>query len=185
MKISFSFLLISGLLSSACALKSRRTEDLPPTPAQAAAPTAPVQAPAAHEESKSSAAAEAAPTDAHATASNTTGSASAHTTPPAAHHQEKKGVEASKALGWLKNGNTRYRKGFLRKDGQSQKDIQRLASGQAPHSIVLSCSDSRVPPEIVFDQKLGEIFVVRNAGEIPDPASIASIEYAIEHLGSR
>jgi carbonic anhydrase len=102
-----------------------------------------------------------------------------------ATHEEKKGVDPMKALGWLKNGNIRFRKGSLRKDGQSQKDIQRLSNGQTPHSIILSCSDSRVPPEIVFDQKLGEVFVVRNAGEIPDQATIASIEYAVEHLGSR
>lgn len=88
-------------------------------------------------------------------------------------------------MGWLKNGNTRYVKGRLRKDGQSPQDIQRLSKGQTPHTIVLSCSDSRVPPEIVFDQKLGEIFVVRNAGEIPDQSSIASMEYAVEHLGAR
>jgi carbonic anhydrase len=102
-----------------------------------------------------------------------------------AHHEALKGTEPEKALGWLKNGNTRFVKASLRKDGQSKKDIVRLSKGQQPHTIVLSCSDSRVPPEIVFDQKLGEIFTVRNAGEIPDQATIASIEYAVEHLGSR
>lgn len=100
-------------------------------------------------------------------------------------HLTPEGVDADKALGWLKNGNTRYLKGFLRNDGQSKKDIQRLSSGQKPHSIILSCSDSRVPPEVIFDQKLGEIFVVRTAGESLDPSVIASIEYAAEHLGSK
>lgn len=76
-------------------------------------------------------------------------------------------------------------KGSLRKDGQAATDRERLSTGQKPHTIVLSCSDSRVPPEIVFDQKLGEIFVVRTAGETLDPTSIASIEYALEHLGAR
>jgi carbonic anhydrase len=103
--------------------------------------------------------------------------------PTHASHIETPKISAEKALSWLKNGNTRFRKGALRKDGQSRRDVGRLSSGQTPHTIVLSCSDSRVPPEIVFDQKLGEIFVVRNAGEIPDSASIASIEYAVEHLG--
>lgn len=93
------------------------------------------------------------------------------------------GVDADTALRWLKNGNTRFQKGRLRNDGQSHADIERLSSGQKPHTIILSCSDSRVPPEVVFDQKLGEIFVVRTAGETLDPTSIASIEYAIEHLG--
>lgn len=95
------------------------------------------------------------------------------------------GVAPLTALGWLKNGNSRFLKGNLRKDGQGLKDISRLSGGQKPHSIVLSCSDSRVPPEIVFDQKLGEIFVVRTAGQSSDYSATASIEYAIEHLGPR
>jgi carbonic anhydrase len=159
MKIAFYTLLLSGLLSTACSMKSRRTEDLPPTPV-AAAESKPAQ-----DEVK-------APL----------------TPPPVATHAasaKKTGVDPSTALGWLKNGNLRYRKSHLRKDGQTVSDMKRLASKQAPHSIILSCSDSRVPPELVFDQKLGEIFVIRNAGEIPDKASIASIEYALEHLGSR
>ena len=104
---------------------------------------------------------------------------------PAAAHHAVEGVEPAKALGWLKNGNKRFMKGHVRKDGQSRKDIERLSKGQKPHTIVLSCSDSRVPPEVVFDQKLGEIFVVRTAGETLDNMSIGSIEYAIEHLGAR
>lgn len=103
----------------------------------------------------------------------------------ASGHSSSDGVDPEKSLGWLKNGNTRYRKGFLRKDGQSKKDIERLSTGQKPHAIILSCSDSRVPPEIVFDQKLGEIFVVRTAGQSLDPNAIGSIEYAVEHLGSK
>lgn len=101
-------------------------------------------------------------------------------------HPERKvgAVPFDKALGWLKNGNIRFQKGYFRKDGASKKDVERLSKGQNPHSIILSCSDSRVPPEVVFDQKLGEIFVVRTAGESLDNSSIASIEYAVEHLGS-
>lgn len=59
-----------------------------------------------------------------------------------------------------------------------------LANSQKPYAIILSCSDSRVPPEIIFDKGLGEIFVVRVAGNIPDPIVLGSIEYAAEHLGS-
>lgn len=95
------------------------------------------------------------------------------------------GADPEKAYGWLKHGNERFLKGFLRKDGQSKADIRRLADGQGPHSIILSCSDSRVPPEIIFDQKLGEIFVIRTAGEALDSSVIGSIEYAVEHLGTR
>lgn len=101
------------------------------------------------------------------------------------HHESKAGVSPDQALGWLKNGNSRFLKGSLRKDGQSKTDIHRLSSGQTPHTIILSCSDSRVPPEIVFDQKLGELFTVRTAGEALDSNVIGSIEYAVEHLGAK
>jgi carbonic anhydrase len=59
-----------------------------------------------------------------------------------------------------------------------------LTKSQHPQVAVLSCSDSRVPPELVFDTGLGELFVVRSAGEDDDPLSLGSLEYAIEHLGS-
>lgn len=100
-----------------------------------------------------------------------------------AHHSEEKSIPPDKALKWLQNGNNRYTKGFLRKDGISSSDRKTLYGGQHPHAVVLSCSDSRVPPEIVFDQKLGELFTVRTAGETLDASVIASIEYAVSHLG--
>jgi carbonic anhydrase len=55
---------------------------------------------------------------------------------------------------------------------------------QNPRVAVLSCADSRVPPEIVFDQGLGDLFVVRSAGESADPLAVGSLEYAVEHLGT-
>jgi carbonic anhydrase len=61
---------------------------------------------------------------------------------------------------------------------------QRLSKGQAPKVVVLACSDSRVAPEILFDKSLGELFVVRSAGNIAGALGVASIEYAVEHLGS-
>lgn len=103
----------------------------------------------------------------------------------ASGHEEVVGVEPEKALGWLKNGNIRFLKQRYRKDGQSPADVKRLAAGQKPHTIVVSCSDSRVPPELLFDQKLGEIFVIRTAGESLDAMGIGSIEYALSHLGAR
>jgi len=57
-----------------------------------------------------------------------------------------------------------------------------LAKGQHPRAAVLSCSDSRVPPELVFDQQLGEVFVVRTAGNVADGLALGSIEYAVGHL---
>jgi carbonic anhydrase len=103
--------------------------------------------------------------------------------PAATAHAQVTGVAPDTALRYLKNGNLRYTKNNLRKDGQGQARRVETAKGQHPHAIVLSCSDSRVPPELVFDQKLGEIFVVRTAGESLDSMALASIEYAVEHLG--
>lgn len=99
------------------------------------------------------------------------------------HEKADSGVPASKAMNILQAGNERYKSGNLIKEGQSQSDREKLIGGQKPHTIILSCSDSRVPPELIFDQKLGEIFVVRTAGEALDQSAIASIEYAVEHLG--
>lgn len=93
-------------------------------------------------------------------------------------------VPASQALGWLKNGNTRFVKGFFRKDGASAKDRARIAMKETPHAVVVSSSDSRVPPEIIFDQKLGEIFTVRNAVAATDLGLISSVEYAVLDLGA-
>jgi carbonic anhydrase len=60
-----------------------------------------------------------------------------------------------------------------------------VEKAQHPKAVVLTCSDSRVPPELVFDQSLGDLFVVRSAGNIADAIGVGSIEYAVEHLGSR
>lgn len=60
----------------------------------------------------------------------------------------------------------------------------KLASGQSPKAIILSCSDSRVGPELIFDQSLGDLFVVRTAGNITDAVALGSIEYAVDHLHS-
>ena len=60
-----------------------------------------------------------------------------------------------------------------------------LAKTQAPKVAVLGCADSRLSPELLFDKGLGDLFVVRNAGNSPDPIAIGSLEYAVEHLGSR
>ena len=61
---------------------------------------------------------------------------------------------------------------------------KKLASGQSPDVIILSCSDSRVSPELVFDQSLGDLFVVRTAGNVADPVALGSIEYAVDHIHS-
>jgi len=60
----------------------------------------------------------------------------------------------------------------------------KLAGGQSPQAILVCCSDSRVPPELVFNQGLGDVFVVRVAGNVVDAIALGSIEYAVEHLHS-
>ena len=94
-------------------------------------------------------------------------------------------ISPDEALQKLMDGNKQYVENkltnFSRCDTASRAA---LANSQKPYAIVLSCSDSRVPPEIIFDKALGEIFVVRVAGNVPDPVVLGSIEYAAEHLGS-
>lgn len=63
-------------------------------------------------------------------------------------------------------------------------DRAKWAQTQSPHVAVLACADSRVAPELLFDQTLGDLFVVRAAGNSPDPLAIGSLEYAVEHLGT-
>lgn len=85
----------------------------------------------------------------------------------------------------LKSGNERFVADKL--DGKLQNSSRRgeLTSGQEPYAIVLSCADSRVVPELAFDTGLGELFVVRVAGNIANSSSMASIEYAVAHCGSQ
>ena len=94
-------------------------------------------------------------------------------------------VTADQALQKLIEGNKRYVTLQMTSCTKTTKEtIETLSKGQNPYAIILSCSDSRVPPEVVFDTTLGELFVVRVAGNIPDPVILGSIEYAAEHLGS-
>lgn len=94
-------------------------------------------------------------------------------------------VSPDEALQNLMEGNKRYVEDKLtnasRSDAASRKA---LSTSQKPYAVILTCSDSRVPPEIIFDKGLGEIFVIRVAGNVPDPVVLGSIEYAAEHLGS-
>lgn len=82
----------------------------------------------------------------------------------------------------LLDGNSRFAAGTAVKPNQNQKRRSELTSAQHPEAIVLSCSDSRVAPEIIFDQGLGDLFIIRTAGHVIDDIALASIEYAAEHL---
>lgn len=88
-------------------------------------------------------------------------------------------IQAAKALEMLKAGNRRYLTMERMKDpGVNKESRKMLLKGAAPFATILSCSDSRVPPEIFFDAGLGQIFVVRNAGNQLWPDALGSIEYA-------
>jgi carbonic anhydrase len=122
-------------------------------------------------------------------------------------HAEQPIVPPAEAISRLKDGNGRYTSGNQQHPHESSEERTYMATAsyenlgmtaaeaatrraelktsQHPFAIVLSCSDSRVPPEIVFDQGLGDLFVIRVAGNVIDDHSLGSIEYAADHLAVR
>ena len=94
-------------------------------------------------------------------------------------------ITALEALQLLRDGNRRFVAEVRQDDATSQKRRVRLTSGQTPHAIILGCSDSRVPAEMVFDQGLGDLFVIRVAGNIVAPSQIGSVEFAAERFGTK
>jgi carbonic anhydrase len=88
------------------------------------------------------------------------------------------------ALERLRAGNDRYVRGDASHHHQSSSRMRVIAVGQHPFAIILGCADSRVPPEIIFDQGLGDLFVIRVAGNILDDAILGSIEYAAKEFGA-
>lgn len=100
------------------------------------------------------------------------------------HNPDELIKSAGDALALLKEGNARFVQNKLMSKESHEADRKVLSSGQKPFAVVLCCADSRVSPEIYFDQKLGDIFVIRNAGNVIDPVVLGSIEYGAEHLGS-
>lgn len=97
--------------------------------------------------------------------------------------EEESGITGEQALKSLMDGNLRFADGNSSHPNASLERRAELVAGQHPFAVVVGCSDSRIPPELIFDQGLGDIFVIRTAGEVLDNVSIASIEYAVEHLG--
>ncbi|CAE7251363.1 cynT [Symbiodinium microadriaticum] len=85
----------------------------------------------------------------------------------------------------LKDGNQRFVNDQLKGELQDHSRRESLTGGQQPYAIILSCADSRVVPELAFDTGVGEIFVVRVAGNVANTSSMASIEYAVANLGSK
>ena len=146
-------------------------------PASVKAPAVKVETKPAPKQEPTTPVVEAAPAKAEAAAEPV------HEAKPAANPEAK--LAAEQSLKWLTNGNTRFIKKANRADGRSPADRQRLVGGATPHAIILSCSDSRVPPELIFDQALGEIVTIRVAGEALDSSVIASIEAELHGKGPK
>jgi carbonic anhydrase len=95
-------------------------------------------------------------------------------------------IPAQQALERLREGNRRFASNGRRSEAFADEARRRaLAAGQEPFAIILGCSDSRVPAEIVFDQGLGDLFVIRVAGNIVAPSLIGSVEFAADRFGTR
>jgi carbonic anhydrase len=101
---------------------------------------------------------------------------------PAMAHVPDSPITADDALHRLIEGNARYRAGHSRFTGLRPEMLEGLAHGQQPFATILGCADSRVPPELVFDAVLGELFVVRVAGNVMSPEVAGSLQYADVHL---
>jgi carbonic anhydrase len=93
-----------------------------------------------------------------------------------------RGHEVEEALSRLREGNQRFAAANLLNPGQSAERRVEVSRAQNPFAVVLGCSDSRVPPEIVFDQGLGDLFTIRVAGNVIDGAGLGSIEFAVEEF---
>lgn len=108
---------------------------------------------------------------------------SLHAAEPAAHTAKAEpGIKADEALRVLKTGNERFASGKSEHPHEGQDLRAALEQAQHPFAVVLGCSDSRVPPELVFDQGFGDLFIVRVAGNVAETDVVASIEYAVDHL---
>jgi carbonic anhydrase len=104
---------------------------------------------------------------------------------PAAGHKHGPSVEPRDAWHMLSEGNERFARGLALKPHEDAERRRKLANGQDPFAVVVACSDSRVTPEIIFDQGLGDLFVLRSAGNFTEgDTNIGSIEYAVRDLGT-
>ncbi|OUL25098.1 carbonate dehydratase [Nostoc sp. RF31YmG] len=105
--------------------------------------------------------------------------------PEKASAQNKQDLSSDEALQALLDGNDRFVKAKRRNPNQSQSRLREVAKGQKPFASILSCADSRVPSEIIFDQGLGDLFVCRVAGNIATTEEIGSLEFGSLVLGTK
>lgn len=98
---------------------------------------------------------------------------------------EGPGLSVQESLAKLVTGNSRFAAGMPQRPNQdAARRLDTFENGQHPFAVVLSCSDSRVPPEILFDQGVGDVFSIRVAGNVAATDEIGTIEYGVEHLGA-
>ncbi|TMQ32759.1 MAG: carbonic anhydrase [Planctomycetota bacterium] len=102
--------------------------------------------------------------------------------PTAAAAAPEQAPSSEQAWQRLQAGNNRFVEEMLERQALGRTRRQELASRQKPFAVVLTCADSRLTPEFIFNQGLGDLFVVRVAGNIADPFVLGSVEYAVEHL---
>lgn len=107
-----------------------------------------------------------------------------HATSTSMHGDMSLGNGGTELWQRLVDGNLRFVSGRVLHPNQSLARVEETAKGQKPFAIVVTCSDSRVPPEVLFDQGLGDLFVIRTAGEVVTEVELGSIEYAVDHLGA-
>ncbi|MFZ0313311.1 MAG: carbonic anhydrase [Candidatus Korobacteraceae bacterium] len=100
----------------------------------------------------------------------------------ASHHANPSTISADEALQKLIAGNERFRQGQAHFPTICKETLADLARGQQPYATILGCSDSRVPPELIFDANFGELFIVRVAGNVVSPEVMGSLQYAGQHL---
>ena len=94
-------------------------------------------------------------------------------------------VSADTALAKLKEGNLRFSTSEVSQSKPTAARRAETAQAQHPFAVIVGCADSRTSPELVFDQNLGDLFVIRTAGNLVDDHALGSIEYAVAHLGAR
>jgi carbonic anhydrase len=100
----------------------------------------------------------------------------------ASNHLQQSSISADEAIQRLLEGNNRFRQGKARFPTVCKETLADLARGQKPYATILGCSDSRVPPELIFDANFGELFIIRVAGNVISPEVMGSMQYAGAHL---
>ncbi|MCL2438602.1 MAG: carbonic anhydrase [Coriobacteriia bacterium] len=99
------------------------------------------------------------------------------------HSPDVQVTDSNEALTYLKEGNARFVSDNLMPRNTNKKDLELTKDAQKPFAAIVTCADSRTTPEIFFDQKIGDLFVLRNAGNIADKSVLGSLEFGVKHLG--